>query len=416
MRFTNSALFFISTLLLTLSSFPMRADAVSDFLSSPAFPAKSSAFYIADLKTGKVRAAHNIETPLVPASIMKCVTTATLLNEVGADWRFLTPVSITGSISNGVLEGNLVIKGSGDPTIGSTHEPPSADFIKEIVDALKSKGVSEIAGKIVIDCSLWEGPAQNPQWATGDLSQSYGTGTHAFNYRDNASGKTAIKNPQAQFENRLKSALTAAGIRVGGKDISSKKHTQLGEHRSAPVDEIMRSCMMRSDNQFAEALFRTAAVADGGKGSFEGGASTVSSHWRLRGAPMKGVWIVDGSGLSRANRVTARFMGAVLRKMASNPYYASFFPLAGQEGTLKKFLAGTPLDSYVALKTGSMNGIQCYAGYKLDDNYEPTHVIVIMVNELGNRASTRATIEKALINFFANEYEPGSDDDEEEDS
>ncbi len=115
---------------------------------------------------------------------------------------------------------------------------------------------------------------------------------------------------------------------------------------------------------------------------------------------MQGVNIVDGSGLSRQNRVTARFMAYVLAERSENPYYASFFPLAGQEGTLRSFLAETPLEGYVALKTGSMKGIQCYAGYKLDDNYAPTHIIVVMMNEMTNRTAAREGLKKALLTVF----------------
>lgn len=115
---------------------------------------------------------------------------------------------------------------------------------------------------------------------------------------------------------------------------------------------------------------------------------------------MEGVKIADGSGLSRSNRVTARFMADVLAHMADNPYYASFFPLAGQEGTLRRFLAGSKLDGAIALKTGSMSGIQCYAGYKLDDDYAPTHIVVVMLNEMTNRGAARAQVEKLLMQTF----------------
>ncbi len=115
---------------------------------------------------------------------------------------------------------------------------------------------------------------------------------------------------------------------------------------------------------------------------------------------MQGVNIVDGSGLSRQNRVTARFMAYVLAERSENPYYASFFPLAGQEGTLRSFLAETPLEGYVALKTGSMKGIQCYAGYKLDDNYAPTHIIVVMMNEMTNRTAAREGLRRLCSRFL----------------
>ena len=119
---------------------------------------------------------------------------------------------------------------------------------------------------------------------------------------------------------------------------------------------------------------------------------------------MEGVEIIDGSGLSRQNRVTAEFMNGILTQMSGDATYASFFPLAGQEGTLKKFLAETPLDSYIAMKTGSMKGIQCYAGYKLDEDYVPTHSVVIIMNDIvGKRDRLRKAAENMLLDIFINE-------------
>ncbi|MDE6299913.1 MAG: D-alanyl-D-alanine carboxypeptidase [Muribaculaceae bacterium] len=89
---------------------------------------------------------------------------------------------------------------------------------------------------------------------------------------------------------------------------------------------------------------------------------------------------------------------------SDDPTYASFFPLAGQEGTLRKFLAGTLLEGYVAMKTGSMRGIQCYAGYKLDDDYVPTHTIVIIMNEItGSRETAKKAAQRMLLEIFANQ-------------
>ena len=162
--------------------------------------------------------------------------------------------------------------------------------------------------------------------------------------------------------------------------------------------------MMRSDNLYAETSLRLFGKAEGGDGSTSDAARRETNFWKSRNTPMEGVTIVDGSGLSRSNRLTPRFMESVLRQKSDDVEYASFFPLAGQEGTLKKFLVGTPLDSYIALKTGSMNGIQCYAGYKLDDNFAPTHVVIIMVNDFRcDRAYLRSHIEKMLLEIFSDE-------------
>jgi len=158
---------------------------------------------------------------------------------------------------------------------------------------------------------------------------------------------------------------------------------------------------MRSDNLYAEALLRTIPLSEGETSTPERAAEMEFDFWKKRKADMGGVAIVDGSGLSRANRTTASFMSDVLEEMSPDAYYASFFPLAGREGTLKNFLCGTHLEEYVALKTGSMSGIQCYAGYKLDDDYVPTHSIVVIVNGMkGARGNVRAGVEKILLSIF----------------
>lgn len=396
---------FLAAMMLTLAV--AFADALSDFTSSPAINAPQASVYILDLKTGRELAAHNISTPLIPASIMKSVTIATLLEKVGPNYRYVTPVYLDGHVKDGVLAGNIVVEASGDPSLNTTHAPGSEDLVTEIVTALGKLGIKSVEGGVVIDESRFPGPAVNPGWAQGDLPHAYGTGTHGFNFSDNASGNRSVADPAGVFRGRLGAALKKAGISIGSAPVrtSGKKHL-LGEHRSEPIDEIMRSCMMRSDNQFAEGFLRLVGATYGKNGSSAEGARRQKEHWASRRADMHGVEIVDGSGLSRTNRVTARFMADMLSKMAGNPYYASFFPLAGQEGTLRKFLKDTPLEGYVAMKTGSMSGIQCYAGYKLDDEYVPTHVIVVMLNEMKDRASARKQVERLLLRTFTgnNDY------------
>lgn len=391
------------SLLVALSFFfsAAFADALSDFTSSPAINAPKAAVYIADLRNGNELAAHNVDMPLIPASIMKSVTTATLLEKTGARYKYITPVYFTGSLHDGVIDGDIIVRASGDPTINSSHEPRTPDFVGEIVSALKSLHVREITGSVIVDQSKFPGPAVNPLWADGDLQYAYGTGTHGFNFEDNANRNKSVKDPSAVFKSRLNAALQKEGITLRGQQLSaSGKRHLLGEHHSATIDEIMRSCMMRSDNQYAESMLRLVGDRLGNEASSSAGAKKMTQFWKDRHASMNGVQIIDGSGLSRSNRVTARFMADVLKRLAKNPYYASFFPLAGQEGTLRRFLQDTYLNGYVAMKTGSMKGIQCYAGYKLDENYAPTHIIVVIMNEMGNRENARKQVEKLLLANF----------------
>lgn len=391
----------LAIVLLAISLPQLFAAAIDDFASSSAINEKSAAILITDLKSGKTIAALNESKPLIPASIMKSVTIGTLLEKVGANYKYKTPVFYTGNLKDNIITGNLIVSASGDPSINTSNAPHTRDFVAEIVDALNKLQVKRIDGEIIVDEEEWPGPAVNPTWATGDLPHAYGTGTHGFNFEDNASGKKSVANPAATFKSRLISSLAKSGIEVGrdSVEIVGKKH-HLGTHSSETIDEIMRSCMMRSDNQFAEAMLRLVGKEYGGEGSTKKGASEMMSFWKNHHANMTGVNIVDGSGLSRTNRVTANFMADVLKRLYKNPYYASFFPLAGQEGTLKKFLADTPLAGYIALKTGSMNGIQCYAGYKLDEDFMPTHSVVVIMNEMGDRAAARKQVEQLLLRTF----------------
>lgn len=378
----------------------LMADAVETFSSARGISAPNSSVMVIDLSTGQSLAEYNADKPLIPASIMKCVTVATLLDRMDIDDCFETPVYITGHLRDGVLEGNVIVEGSGDPSLNSRHEPPSADIVGEIARALKGEGVSTIKGRVIVDENVFEGPAYPSSWMSADLSQAYGTGSHGLNFEDNASGSRSVSNPAAVFDSRLKSRLRGQGIEILGEELRDRDRRLLLTHRSAAVDEIMRSCMMRSDNMFAESLLRTYAVKSGRPGSTATGAELERKFWKRKKAPMEGIEIIDGSGLSRQNRITARFMADVLSHKSEDPYYASFFPLAGQEGTLRRFMAGTSLEGYVAMKTGSMKGIQCYAGYKLDDDYVPTHVIVVMMNEMPNRGAAREAVKRMLLDIF----------------
>ncbi|MDE6533612.1 MAG: D-alanyl-D-alanine carboxypeptidase [Muribaculaceae bacterium] len=383
------------------------SEAVSNFIDNNGIKPESVAVKVIDLSDGKTIASHNTSSPLVPASIMKSVTTAALLDKTGIDFCYNTPVYIDGPLDMGILRGNLIVEGACDPSLNSTNEPGSTDIISEIIDALRKAGINRIEGDIIIDESDFSGPARPASWMPADFSQSYGTGSHAFNFEDNSSGKRSVENPGYIFKTRLKSRLRNEGISVEAKDLGEGKREKLMNHISAPIDEIMRSCMMRSDNLFAESMLRTYGKLDGGDGSTEDAASRELKLWKKKKMPLDDVVIIDGSGLSRSNRVTADFMGEVLSNMSGNPNYASFFPLAGQEGTLRRFLEDTPLDSYIAMKTGSMKGIQCYAGYKLDENYVPTHVVVIIMNDItGSRDKAKKAAEKMLLDIFDAHTEP----------
>lgn len=375
--------------------------AVSTFVNTHAADSASMAVVIIDLSTGKVDESYNADKPLVPASVMKAVTVGSLIGETGIEFRYKTRVYVDGGVEDDVLNGNIIIVGAGDPSLNSVSAPQSPDFIAECVGALKNKGITTVRGRVIVDQSIFTSPSVPDSWPDADRRAYYGAGSFGLNFENNKSGDKSVANPAGVFESKLRSRMSSNGMSILGESIKSGDRKLLFEHSSATIDEIMRSCMMRSDNLFAESFLRTYALKRGKKGDTSVGAELERTHWAGRGLDMTGVNIIDGSGLSRSNRLTASFLANVLLEMSSNVDYVSFFPLAGEEGTLKKFLRGTPLEGYIALKTGSMHGIQCYAGYKLDDDYAPTHVVVIMINNLKDRAAVKAAAEEMLLSIFA---------------
>lgn len=400
-------LLFISALLLyavsVLAITP--AEAVEKFASYSGLQADKCAVAVIDLSSGKSIGSHNASVPLVPASVTKAVSIATLLEKTGADYHYFTKIYTLGDIKDGTLVGDVLIEGGGDPSLGSSKEPVGTNIVAECVEALKKHGITTIQGRIKTDSSFFPLPATPPSWENADRKTYYGAGCFGLNFENNASGKSSVSDPAGVLCSRLESACRAAGITIQGEDVAQSGHKKMiVNHVSPQIDEIMRSCMMRSDNMYAETFIRTYAKLLNREASSGVGAEEELKYWRKRKLPVDGVTLVDGSGLSRRNRLTADFLARLLVAMSDNVDYVSFFPLAGQEGTLRNFLRDTPLDSYIAMKTGSMRGVQCYAGYMLDEEFAPTHVVVVLINDFtACREAVKDAVKTMLLEIFTSD-------------
>lgn len=373
--------------------------AMQTLLASNSLDPNQTAIYIWDLETDTRVATHRHTLPITPASVMKCVSTAALRSVMPYNSQITTQVFLEGAAKGNAFTGNLVVVGAGDPSLGDNRHKQQ-NFPQLIAQTLKKKGISSFEGNIIVDDNLFAGPATHPSWGSGDLEASYGTGCHAFNYEGNASGKKAVKNPAAVFKKQMISALGEQGISFTEKTGLSGKRQLILKYASPTISNLMRSCMFRSDNLYAETFLRLFGIKNGTDGSVASSARVAMQHWDALNYPTDGIEIVDGSGLSRQNRLTAEFLGMLLKRHKDDPEYVSFFPLVGEEGTVRSFLKDTPLQGYMALKTGSMNGIQSYAGYVLDEDFMPTHVVVVMTNGLKNRDNYRADLSKFFLEIF----------------
>lgn len=426
-------------------------------LDIPGGEATTVGIYIKSLDTGEVIADHNSQKAMTPASVTKAFTTASALHILGPDFRFETKVMLSGGRSaadRSRWEGNLVIKAVGDPTIESPDFKNQPKFTDPIISALKKMGISTITGTIVIEENM---PGAGPiaQWEVEDIAWPYGAGIFGFNYAANCvrvypntgnsvpasnlvvellpspdgrldilrgvdsynltvwgsqqnrankrwSVNTTVPDPAAVYAGLLKDKLAEAAIEIGD-NVEARRANEMTEvytHRSAPLADVCRDLMKRSDNLFAEGVLRAFAPGE----TREKCLKKEKDFWAPKGLDVKNTNINDGSGLTRANRIPPVFLAEMLEKMARGEFanlYTGFFPVAGTDGTLKKFLENTRLKGNLALKTGSVSGVQTYAGYKIDSEGRPTHVVVIMVNGFFcPRATLRKQIESYLLEIF----------------
>lgn len=144
---------------------------------------------VLDIESGELLAGYNLEHTLIPASSLKTVTTATALSLLGPNYQFPTELQYDGSISSdGTLNGNLFIKGSGDPTLGSgvmDDTPDLEELVEEFTAAIKKAGIRRITGKIVGDASAFTTATIGDGWEYTDLGNYYGAGAWGLNIHEN---------------------------------------------------------------------------------------------------------------------------------------------------------------------------------------------------------------------------------------
>lgn len=455
--YNRSIPFLLSLSFALLSANNAAADTVTTMpLNIPSAASTKVGIYIADLQTGEQLYDVNTSSRFIPASVTKALTTASALTQRSATDRFTTEIVATGRLDRGVVDGNLIVRCVGDPTIDSQYFDSTVGFADSIAAALMALGVTEIKGTVVIDESAVPHNGVPSGWVDEDIVWPYGTGHHGANFSDNTfilsfpsrksqphvpdlsvshtpakgslkvdrdrgsetvrtrgtvraqgeSIKLSIPVPSKVMRHAVMDALGRNGISVGGSPVAdSENETLVYTHSSPELIEILRSLMFRSDNMMAEAMLRSLAPG----ASREAAARSELDMWELRDIDTDGIVIEDGSGLSRNDRLTPRFLAEVFVWMASHfkaPEYVSLFPKAGLEGTMKGFLRDTPLEGRIAFKTGSMKGVQSYAGFLLGDDGQPTHVIVFMVNNFTcGRAKLKEEIENLLLRTFAPGFE-----------
>lgn len=163
-------------------------DQAMDILQKDAqFRHAAISMYVVESKSGKAVFEKQAAMGLAPASCQKIITSAAAFSLLGADHRFNTTLGYTGTIQNGVLNGDLYIIGYGDPTLGSWRWNHTKEewVLNNMLNAIKAKGINSIKGNVYGYERKWESHTVPGGWPWEDIGNYYGAGASGLNWREN---------------------------------------------------------------------------------------------------------------------------------------------------------------------------------------------------------------------------------------
>lgn len=402
MNFRNTFYALLCLASLSLSAQNPYTDNITSILESSEQQHKARiAFGLVRLSDGKTLCEYRSRERFVPASIVKVLSTGALMLERGRHYRYPTEIYTVGQIQSGQLQGALLIRGSGDPSLGTELiEGERYRFTNELLRALQERGIREITGGIYLDASLATGVGPVDSWAKEDLDKAYGTGLYGLNYADNQVGGRAEHNPAQTLAAAIETRLRFAGITIGKAPTVSYEGYEpegslLHTYYSQPLEVLAKVTNHRSMNMYAE------AIAQHLNPNLDRGIA-LSNYWRKQlGLSAQDISLADGSGLSRDNQVNAYALSKALVKLFGGQLpedgtLVATLPRLGAEGTIRNLMPETRVQGY--LKSGSMRGVATYIGYVYygDDWY----AIVYLTNGMPSARQARGVFAAVIDDLF----------------
>ncbi len=352
---------------------------------------------VQDAFTGQVLFDRGGSEGRVPASNLKLLTAMAALRTLGPDHRFSTAVTA------GPAAGQVVLSGGGDVLLGPGESDAEqvlghaglATLATRTIQGLQARGTTGEV-KVLVDDSLFTGPALNPAWQEGDVAAGEVAPLYPLALNSARFDPAVTTGPRPQdsavtaaeeFAARLREAGAAAGLTVaagverspgaakGGVDGGSGADPAvLAEVESATVAQQVDLMLQESDNYLAEALGRLAALGAGLPGSNDGATAAVRAQVTEAGIPADSMKLVDVCGLAMGNQVSARQFAEVVRAITAGTdgrlrEALDGFPVAGLTGTLDtRYGEGTTAGGagLVRAKTGTLNTVLALSGYVVD--------------------------------------------------
>lgn len=449
---------------------------VSEFVNDQDFDHASISITIRD-HDGNIIGGENSYTSLPSASTAKLFATASALEILGPDYKAKTRIYIEGEVSSeGILNGNIWIRGGGDPTLGSKYFSDASQkdkFINEWVKAISAKGIKGIKGAVIADASEFGYLSTPDAWTWNDMGNYYGAGPSGLTVFDNTveyhfktnkynggsseitefsppvPGLRVINNvtsanisydnsyiygapysldriatgslPMGRSEYIVKGSLPDPELTVGellydalldegitcqeitrsmrtmpnlkpSYDKMTLIHTEYGK----TLKEIIKLTNYKSINLFAEHLVCLIAYEKGMIGSVNNGIEYISNYWKSK-IDTKGLYLTDGSGLSRSNGISSSHLTDLLQYMQDKSKYAKEFyaslPVSGESGTLRSLCRNEKGHGKIHAKSGTMNRIKSYAGYIESSTGKHFTFAVIVNNFEGSVSSVKKNME-----------------------
>ena len=331
-------------------------------LAVPHVARSRSAAVAVDLTTGKQLYARNLSLPLIPASNEKLTVTYACLLALGPSYRFSTDVLGEGELEGSLWRGDIVIKGYGDPTLSTLD-------LLQLASQLYAQGIRRVTGNVVGDESFFDqrriAPGWKPWFYINESAPLSALTVDRAHYRGYMTRYPALAGALS-----FRSALLRTGISVAGRAITGEADPAalaLASIESVPLEQILRFMDHESDNFTAEILLKQLGANLSLQGTTASGAAVVRRLLQEQGIPLAGVRIVDGSGLSRLDRLTTGALVEMLRAswldQDLREILIAALPVAGRSGTLEGRMRGSAAAGRVRAKTGTLNEASALSGY-----------------------------------------------------
>jgi D-alanyl-D-alanine carboxypeptidase/D-alanyl-D-alanine-endopeptidase (penicillin-binding protein 4) len=313
-----------------------------------------------DLDSNTVVYALNPDSPLEPASTEKLPLAAAALQRLGAGFRTQTVVLGHGTLAGTTWRGDLVLKGYGDPALTRAG-------LDGLARAIRRRGITAVSGAVVGDESYFDAERTAPAWKPS-FAKAESPLLSALVVDRGILDRAAVDHPALAAAILFTRALQAAGVSVAGRPAvgtAASTAVELTRRASPRLATLLSEMDTWSDNFIAGMLLKELGARLAGRGSTSAGARVVASTMASDGVPMAGVRLVDGSGLSPLDRLTARSLAAILETIWHEPGLRPLlntFAVAGSTGTLRHRLLNVPGHQLVRGKTGTTDHASALAG------------------------------------------------------